>query len=264
MNSDMLVAERDDEYIVIEDVSWEAYEQILDALGECHMRHTYDRGRLELRSVLYGVPWESYEGFLAALPEHYLRHTYDRGTLEMMSPSYNHENKKKLVGRMLEAMCLDLDLEIVGAGSTTYARAVGERGLQPDESYYVVRAKRMFGRRKFDPARDPPPDLVLEVEETRHCLARMPVFAALRVPEIWRLVKGQIEFHLLGKTGRYRKSDRSRAFPFLRPDDLNRFLADADIENQNTLIRGFVAWARQRYEAAQKKSHPRPKRRPKE
>ena len=30
------------EFVVIEGIPWETYEGILDALGEYHLRHTYD------------------------------------------------------------------------------------------------------------------------------------------------------------------------------------------------------------------------------
>ena len=45
-------------YVVLYGVPWETYEGILDALGEYHLRHTYDRVALETRRILYGVTWE--------------------------------------------------------------------------------------------------------------------------------------------------------------------------------------------------------------
>ena len=60
------------EFIVLYGVPWETYESILDALDECHLRHTYDRGTLEMRRVLYGVAWGNYLKLLDATPNLYL------------------------------------------------------------------------------------------------------------------------------------------------------------------------------------------------
>ncbi len=74
------------DFVLLEGVPWATYEAMLDVLGEYHPRHTYDRGALEMRSVLYGVAWEDYLELLDATADFSLRHTYDEGTLEMMSP----------------------------------------------------------------------------------------------------------------------------------------------------------------------------------
>ena len=43
------------EYVVLYGVPRETYKGILDALGEYHLRHTYDQGTLEMRRILCGV-----------------------------------------------------------------------------------------------------------------------------------------------------------------------------------------------------------------
>jgi len=107
-----------DEYIVLCGVPWEVYLGILEALGECHLRHTYDRGSLEMRRVVYGVAWGNYLKFLDATGEFNLRHTYDEGTLEMMSPRKDHDWVVKLIARMVEAFALAADIPIQSIGST--------------------------------------------------------------------------------------------------------------------------------------------------
>ena len=134
------------EYVVLEGVPWKTYEGILDAIGECHLRHTYDRGTLEMRRVLYGVAWEDYLKLLDATPDFYLRHTYDRGTLEMMSPRKDHEWVGKLISRMIEAFALAVDLPIQSIGSTTIRAAKGGRGLQPDQTYYLAHERGRAGQ----------------------------------------------------------------------------------------------------------------------
>ena len=232
------------EYVVLYGISWQMYEQILEALGEYHLRHTYDRGTLEMRRVLYGVAWTDYQKLLDATAEYKLRHTYDRGTLEMMAPRRDHEWFSKLVGRMIEAMAFALDIPIQSVGSTTLTAALAERGLQPDQSYYVARELQVRGQETYDPDKDPPPDLVIEVDVTTSSIPRLPVFAKIRVPEIWRHDGEVVRFYRLAVRGKYEETDRSVAFPFITPADVTRFLNRRQETDENSLVRSFVQWAR--------------------
>ena len=75
----------------------------------------------------------------------------------------------------------------------------------------------MRGRTDLDLSRDPPPDLAVEVEVTHHPADRLAVYAALRVPELWRYDGVRLTALLLQPDGTYRPSPASLAFPFLRP-----------------------------------------------
>jgi hypothetical protein len=46
--------------------------------------------------VLNGVSWEAYECLLEAIGDRRLRHSCDDGTLEIMSPLKRHDGVKKL------------------------------------------------------------------------------------------------------------------------------------------------------------------------
>ena len=59
-----------------------------------------------------------------------------------MSPSDEHEHVKKLMGRMIEV----LGIPIRSAGSTTFKSQLQQRGLEPDECYYVAHEQQMRGR----------------------------------------------------------------------------------------------------------------------
>jgi Uma2 family endonuclease len=232
------------EYVVLDDVSWETYERILDALGEYHLRHTYDEGTLEMRRVLYGVAWEDYLKLLDATPDLYLRHTYDEGTLEMMSPRKDHDWMASMVARMIETFAFAMDIPIQSIGSTTLRAAKGGRGLQPDKAYYLAHEPLVRCKETYDPEKDPPPDLVIEVEVTSTLLPRMPVFAKIGVPEIWRCERRRLQFYRLTSKGKYETIDRSRAFPFLKPADLMRFVKRRAEIGENAVIREFVEWAK--------------------
>jgi Uma2 family endonuclease len=229
--------------VVLEGVPWETYEGILNALGRYHLRHTYDEGALEMRRVLDGVAWEDYLKLLDATPDLYLRHTYDEGTLEMMSPGKNHEWAEKLIARMIEAFAMAVDIPIQSVGSTTIRAATGGRGLQPDQTYYLANEPLVRCKDTYDPKKDPPPDLAIEVDVTNTSVPRMPVFAKVGVPEVWRLDKRRrLHFYRLTK-GKYQAVEHSIAFPFLKPADLLRFVNRRAEIGENGVVREFVEWA---------------------
>ncbi len=233
----------DDQYVVICGLSPAAYVQVLEAVGDCHPRHTYDRGALELRRVLRGVAPEAYRKLLDALSEHYLRHTYDGWTLEMMTPRKDHEWIKALLGRMIEAVAFALEIPIQSAGSTTLSTDSHDRGLQPDGSYYVGREREVRGNDQYRPGKDPPPDLAIEVDVTSTSIPRLPVYARIGVPEIWRYEDGKVRFYSLAESGEYDESPRSGAFPFIAASDIARFLELRHKTDENSVIRAIVDWA---------------------
>jgi Uma2 family endonuclease len=194
--------------------------------------------------VIHGVSWDEYDALLAAIPERRLPHTYDRGTLEIMSPSKPHEWIKKLIGRMVEAMTLELNVPIQSVGSTTLRRELSKRGLEPDDSYYIANELQVRGKDTLDLETDPPPDLVIEVDVTSSCLDRLDVYAKLRVPEIWRHDGGTLTFLVLHPTGDYRPQASSLAFPLLKPGDIQRFLDEHAKQDENSIIRAFLEWVR--------------------
>ncbi len=249
------------EHVVLYGVPWETYEGILDALGEYHLRHAYDRGTLEMRRVLYGVTWEDYLKLLDRSGDLYLRHTYDEGTLEMMTPRKEHDWVAGLLGRMIEALTLALDLPIQSIGSTTLRAAKGGRGIQPDRTYYLANEPRVHCKESYDPERDPPPDLAIEVDVTSSSLPRMPVLAAIGVPEVWRFERGRLRFYRLGKAG-YEPAQCSGAFPVLTPADLMRFVNRRVKVGETAVVREFVDWAVQASASASRKRPVAAKRRP--
>ena len=249
------------EFVVLHGVPWETYEGILEALGEYHLRHTYDEGTLEMRRIVEGVTWQDYLKLMDATPDFSLPHTYDEGTLEMMSPRKDHDWVAKLIGRMIEALTLDLDIPIQSTRSTSLRSAGRGGGLQPDQSYYIANEPRVRCKDTYDPEHDPPPDLVIEVDVTSSSVPRMPVFAKIGVPELWRCKRDRIQFYRLANSGEYELVPRSIAFPFLKPADVMRFVKRRAEVGENALLREFLAWAtkaREKIAAAGRKADPGP------
>jgi Uma2 family endonuclease len=199
----------------------------------------------EQRVVLRGIGWDGFEAILKIIGDQpAVRLTYDRGDLELMSPSIDHEVFKKRFARMIEVLTEELDIPCEAAGSTTWRKQLTDRGLEPDECYYIANAERIAGRRQIDLNVDPPPDLAFEVEISRSALDRMGIYAALRVPEIWRFDGERLIVERLQPDGTYASHTTSLQLPFLELDRLVDWIYEADGVVQTTWIRRFREWAR--------------------
>lgn len=193
--------------------------------------------------VLDGVSWETYEQILRDLQDRPIRVTYDRGSLEMMAPLPYHERWKSRYGRLIEAMCEELDLEVDALGSSTFRREDIEKGLEPDECYYVQHADAVRDKDEIDLSVDPPPDLVVEIDITRPSIPKQPIYASLGVPEIWRF-DGKTFAVLRLRKGKYHPAKSSGVFPFLPMDEFQQFVLRVAVERQSKVLREFRAWVK--------------------
>ena len=190
------------------------------------------------------VPWEEYENLLADLGEGYaVRIFYDRGRMEIMAPASAHEKPKSIVHTLVTALRDELDIDVESLGSTTLKKEMKARGAEPDDCFYIQNAALVIGKNDVDLNCEPAPDLVLEIDRTSSSLNRFTIYAALGVPEIWRVVGYEVEFHLL--TGdRYERSLTSRAFPFLTAEALSEFLTQGLDEGERKAANAFRRWVR--------------------
>jgi Uma2 family endonuclease len=200
----------------------------------------------ESRFVIQGLGWDGYETLLSVLGDRRdLRLTYDRGDLEFMSPSGEHEEYGKWLGRIVETVTEELRIPCRGMKSTTWRRKLKDRGLEPDECYYLARFPLIRGKKKIDLDVDPAPDLAIEVEISRSALDRLGIYAALGVPEIWRFDGETLTVERLEDDGRYREVAISPNFPFLALNEVVRWLGLAEeIEDHSEWNRRFREWVR--------------------
>lgn len=195
--------------------------------------------------IQLNVRWEDYLAFGEMLRDQPVRMTYSNGSLEIMTLSLEHERCKKLLGRMVEMLTLELDIDLHSGGSTTFHEEVLKLGLEPDESYWIQHEAQMRGKDTYDPESDPPPDLVLEVEISRSVKDRLKIYAALGVPEVWRYDGKVVHVLLLTAEEEYEAADTSQAFPMLPVAELPRFLDRRHVAGETRLIREFCDWVRQ-------------------
>jgi Uma2 family endonuclease len=199
------------------------------------------------RLVLGGVSWREYTRFLRVFADRPgYRLTYDRGTLEIMSPLFEHEFGADLLGRFVVVLTEEMGLPLQAGRSTTFRRRRMRRGLEADHSWWIAHAAQIRGKKRIDLRVDPPPDLALEVELTRRSIQRMPIYARLRVPEVWRLGRHGLSFHGLQPDGTYLDQPTSLAFPLFTPADLMTHLALRDQFDENEAVRQFRDFVRQR------------------
>lgn len=193
--------------------------------------------------VLDDISWETYEQILSDLQDRPIRLTYDNGSLEMMAPLFDHEKWKTRYGRLIEAMCEELDLDVEPGGSTTFRREDLKKGLEPDECYYVQHAHEFRDKRTINLEVDPPPDLVIEVDITSSSIPKQPIYAALGIPELWRFDGVSLNVLRLDG-GTYRAAASSSAFPFLPIQQFHAFVLRLASERQPAVLREFRAWLR--------------------
>lgn len=196
----------------------------------------------EQHVVLHGIRWETYERLLEELGNRQIRLTYDSGTLEIMSPSQPHEGVKRRLGRMIDAMTEVLGIAIMGGGSTIWRRQDLEKGLEPDECYWVQHEAIVRGRLDVDLRVDPPPDLAIEVDVASLSLDRLRIYGALGVPEVWRWKEGRITVHQRQADGSYVVAPRSACFPQLPIEELTAWVERASASDETSWIRAFRRW----------------------
>src|SRR4051812_41168123 len=168
--------------------------------------------------VLTDVSWELYQQLLREIGDRPIRITYDRGSMEIISPLPKHERWKTRIGRLIELMAVELQISMETLGSRTFRRKAKKVGLEPDECYYVQHAAKVRNKDRLNLKVDPPPDLVVELDITHRSIAREPIYAKLGVPELWRYDGKRLTVLELKPDGKYHERDTSLAFPFLPMD----------------------------------------------
>jgi Uma2 family endonuclease len=196
----------------------------------------------EQRFRMSAVSWEGYLHLGQAFAGRHVRMAYDRGELEIMTVSLGHDRDKSLLARLVDVLTEELAIDILSGGSTTLSREDLERGLEGDECWWIQHEAQVRELREIDLHKDPPPDLALEVEISRSLLNRIAIYAALRVPEVWRWNGQLLTVCLLGVDRNYHVSSTSLGFPFLPVAELARFIHMQKSMSETSVVRAFREW----------------------
>ena len=198
------------------------------------------REALQPDRFVLDTDWDGYMKLSDVVGERPIRVTYDRGRLELMTVSCEHEQMKSILRSLLEALMEEREIDFLQGGNMTFRRQDLDRGLEPDECYWLKNWTAMRKVREYDSLVQPPPDLVLEVDVSRSSIDRIAMFAALGVPEVWRYRRsGELEVRVLDEGGRYALVAASPALGGYEPARLVDFVADHPDLSTSGLLRAF-------------------------
>lgn len=197
----------------------------------------------EQRTVLQNISWQTFEALLKETGgDRGSRFAYDCGTLEIMSPLYEHEGYKSNFGNFIVALAEELSIEIKSAGSTTLKRRLTNRGIEPDNCYYIQNELLVRGKLNLDLETDPPPDLAIEIDITSSSVNKLGIYSALGIPELWRYDGRNLKFYHLAE--QYIDCEFSRAFPLVSVDEMSKFIEQSKTIGEIALLKSLRAWVR--------------------
>ena len=196
-------------------------------------------------ALFHNVTWEQYEHLCQIRDSERsgIRITFDCGRLEIMTVYYPHESGKTRICVILESLCLAFRIPRRGAGEMTIRREDLDRGFEPDSSYYIKNYAKVLQIRNLDFTKDPAPDLAIEVESSRKMIDRIPLYAAMGIPEIWRVTGSKVEILLLiSKKKGYVSASISPTFPKVPLAQIERFLVRSERIDETTLTTEILDW----------------------
>ena len=190
---------------------------------------------------LGSVTYDTYVRLRQARSNRGLRMAYHDGVLEIMSPEYRHYHGSRHLLFVVTAYCKAFGVEFECSGGTTFSKGEpGEakgNGKEPDESFYIGEAAAWVRNKDtLDLDVDPPPSLWLEIDNWGSSKAKLPLYAGLGVPEVWRFRarKNTLWMGRLVGDG-YEEVSASAALPGLTPAMVLDMLA-------GKASRGGLAW----------------------
>jgi Uma2 family endonuclease len=193
------------------------------------------------------VTWDQYLALSDALPDRpTLRFTFDRGRLEIMVVSVEHERYKMFLGRLIDVLTEELDIPSGAYGQFTHRHPDLATAFEPDQCYYKDNLPAVRGKLTIDLTVEPPPDLIVEVDVSHSSVPRLPLFARLGVPEVWRLANGTMRAYKLGPDAQYAEGAESTGFaPGFPVAEFVRFFPIGIADTDRDMARAFRAWLRQ-------------------
>lgn len=138
-------------------------------------------------------------------------------------------------------MTEELSVPVRSGGAPTFKRRDLERGIEPDECYWVQSESLVRGKLDLDLLIDP----ALEAEVSRSILDRLELLASFGVGEVWRSDGERLTIHVLGTDKAYRESSTSACFPWLPVEPFTAHLKRAGETDETSWIRQFRVWVRQ-------------------
>jgi Uma2 family endonuclease len=193
--------------------------------------------------VLSAVSYEQFVAITDAWGERSgLRVSFDGSRLEIMTTSRLHERWKKTLGDLIRLLTLELDISMESGGQTTFRNQFVERGLEPDDCFWIQNFESILGVDDWVAEVHQPPDLAVEIVVTQGVVDRKEIYSKLGVQELWVFDGGNLVALQLQADGAYQETERSIAFPFLDVSLLVPFLTMDSAVGETALLKQFIAW----------------------
>jgi len=198
------------------------------------------------RLSLYDVAWDEYDDLVQQLDDtSAFRISYDNGRMQIMSPSARLEKYKNLLHDFVLILGDELKLEVLSYGSATLKLKAAGKGAEADDCFYIQHAADISTKDDIDLTRDPPPDLVVEIDLTSESSRKFGIYSALGVPEIWRFDGRSCEILVLsGPT--YTETGFSLAFPSLQKQHISQFVIESSKEGPRQARSKLRSWLKSR------------------
>jgi Uma2 family endonuclease len=199
----------------------------------------------ENRVILNNISWDTFERLLADIGDR--RKTlfhYINGTLEIMSPLSLHEGSNRFIEALLGIFTDELEIDMRRLGSLLMKIPDLKLGAEPDSCYYIQNDPIIRGKEVIIVGQDPVPDLVLEVDITNPSDRRLPIYALLAVPEVWRYDGYSLEFLALDN-GAYQPIEKSLSFPDLPDAIIVEYVQKRLTLGESGTLREFRKWVRE-------------------
>lgn len=193
------------------------------------------------------VSWDQYEALTKVFADRPRLHvTYDQGDLEITVTSQAHEGDSSVLAHLIAVLAGAFQLPLKSGGSVTMKRKRMKKALEPDKCYWLANAAQIVGVKQLDLDVHPPPDLAIEVDVSRSSMNRFGIYAALGVPEVWRLDGDELHVYRLSDKA-YAEVPTSATFPGIAPADVMAFVIQArGALDENAIVAAFRAWVQQR------------------
>jgi Uma2 family endonuclease len=200
--------------------------------------HLLDSVPPDKRVIIVDVTWDDYESLVEQIGEsRNCRVAFDGKDIELMTLGPFHERQKSLLDWFIMIVASELKVERQPMGSTTWKRKKLKRAIESDLCYYFDPAKlaaAVAAAQSDDVDLYPNPDLAAEVDISAPRIDRLGIYAALQVPEFWRVREKAVSIQLLGPDGTYVPALRSRFLP-VRANDVTQWVFSEDSSS-------LVAW----------------------
>ena len=88
--------------------------------------------------LLEDISWQKFENILAELGERRAaRLSYSNGLLEIMVPLPEHEKAKEIIGDMVKILLSERGINYESLGSTTFKNQQMSQAVEPDTCFYI-------------------------------------------------------------------------------------------------------------------------------